>query len=243
MKLYFSGIADIATARILAQAGVTHALVDPTDLPNVADWTGDLALDSGAYRAWKRGTPIDLAAYAKLSQGRGYDFVVAPDVIGDSTATMENYNAFSRIAAPARNLGIPVWHWGADQHYLHAYLEQVALVGIGGLVPLMRAKDESMLAALRTLCERFPNRFHLFGINWLKAIEDLRAVVHSGDTSKFLDGARYGHVVFVNSRTGHLQQAPARVIPEFAVLDRTGRCAASAQNLNAFCNGGAPWPA
>ena len=50
-----------------------------------------------------------------------------------------------------------------------------------------------------------------------------------------LDAGRYGHVIFTHTRTGRLSQAPARVIPAYAGLDRAARIVESARNLAAFC--------
>ncbi len=65
-------------------------------------------------------------------------------------------------------------------------------------------------------------------------IRKLRDVIASANTSKWLDGGRYGHIIFRNTRTGRLSQAPARVIPAFCSLDRRGRCSVCAKNLREF---------
>ena len=86
-----------------------------------------------------------------------------------------------------------MWHWNDKQKTLEKYLDEAEVVGIGGLVTRMRAKDERMLKDLEKLCLKYPNRFHVFGMNWLKTIEILRGVVASADTSKFLDGLTPSH--------------------------------------------------
>jgi hypothetical protein len=243
MKLYTSGISDAQAFAMVQRAGVKRLLVDPAQLKIVESWTGPLALDSGAYRAYKTNTTVGAAEYVETvqqarAQHAGHlDWFVTADIIDDPERSFIRWQTMSETFAP-RAHPIPVWQWPiAPKEHLAAYLDASPIVGIGGLVPWMRNKDVWMLREITALCKAHPDRFHIFGINWLKAIEGLREYAHSGDTSKWLDGARYGHVVFVNTKTQRLSQAPAKVIPEYAALDRAGRCALSAQTLDTFCNG------
>jgi hypothetical protein len=245
MKLYFSGIRSDKEVELLQAAGVTRVLVDQFDLPNVEGWDGiDVILDSGAYKLFRTrqhgndrlldilAPHLEPDAYAQLAASREFVSVVSLDVIGDPQTSFDNWE---RLKGRIPNL-MPVWHWGASNlDHLAQYLAEADVVGIGGLVPLMRAKDEAMLAELTKMCECYPKRFHVFGINWLKAIESLKDLLASGDTSKFLDGGRYGHVVFKHTRNGHLQQAPAKVLPFAKDWDRVQRCVQSAIEMAAFC--------
>lgn len=215
---------------MLREAGVEHVLVDPTDLPQ-AERFRHIALDSGAYRIWKKGGALDVSAYLELVErlaGR-IDFAVAPDVVGDPEATKRNWLQVRHCRKV-----VPVWQWGSPWEHLEEYLSERELVCIGGLVPLMRVKDEKMLAELEALCQEYPGRFHVLGINWLKAIERLRELVASGDTSKWLDGGRYGHLIFVHGRTGHLHQAPAKALSQ-GHLNRRERNILCARALVQFC--------
>jgi hypothetical protein len=101
----------------------------------------------------------------------------------------------------------------------------------------MRDKDARVLDELTELCQQYGKGLHLLGLNWLKAFQRLAPLIRSADTSKWLDGARYGHALFVNSRTGQLSQAPARAIPQYAGLDREGRCKLAALSLRAVALG------
>lgn len=239
MQYYISGISSAAELQMVKKAQTTlPLLVDPTDLKHVLEWPGSVALDSGAYRHFKKNTIIDINHYLDAAHSRVFDFVVAPDVIGNPQKSYENWLSVKDLGL---NL-VPTWEWGADTSFLHCYLDEVPLVGIGGLVPTMRMKNkgsdrkikDKMLSELSQLCQKFPNRFHIFGLNWLWAIESLQDCVASGDSSKWLDAARYGHVIFQNTRTGHLSQAPARCIPEAKDLDRQQRCVSSLQAIANF---------
>jgi hypothetical protein len=228
MKLYFSGVSSKAEYEMLQEAGVRDFLVDPWDIRNVRLSRNRVALDSGAYRIWKQGNRLSVSEYLALSSQGSWDFKVMMDVFGDHEATWQNWvNHFT-----GRRY-VPVWGWGAPREYLMGYLMESGLVGIGGLVPAMRAKDEAMLKELRRLCEEHPGRFHLFGCNWLKALRELRTLVHSADTSKWLDGARYGHLIFVHTKHGHLTQAPAKVLGQ-GHLTRRQRCVESARAMNEY---------
>jgi hypothetical protein len=251
MILYFSGIRDKATVAILKEAGVRQALVDPFDLPILlnAGWTDDIILDSGAYREWKGGATLGIPDYLHLA--RTVPIVqrfVAKDVLGDACQTRANWVEHFRGLDQA----IPVWGWGSPHDLLKLYLDEAPVVGIGALVPLIRDRlDEQLSSAdrkawdkqrqqvldqLAELCSQHPNRFHLFGLCWLKAIRELRHLAASADTSKFLDAARYRYVAFIHERSGVLQQAPAGIL-NVQHLTRHDLCVMSARAINTYCNG------
>lgn len=242
MILYFSGVAGQSEAGMLAEAGVSALLADPTDAGNAGAHVragGAFALDSGAYRAHKQGTPLPpLPEYLSLAGSCGARWAVAPDVFGDPDAS---FRAWNRARGPAAAAGVqlvPVWAWGGYREYLYRLLDAAPLVAVGGLVPAMRAKDERMLRELGEICRAHPNRLHLLGANWLRALEELAPYAASADTSKWLDGGRYGSVIFTHTRTGRLSQAPFRVLPGCADWDRRRRCVESARAMAAHLRGG-----
>jgi hypothetical protein len=238
-KFYFSGLSGPKETQWLRDCGVASVLADPADFGRCEGFR-DVALDSGAYRAYKAGRVLTekvwFADLAALPLDR-LDFMIQPDVLGDPAATRARWDAIRRERDRCRNhwLGrvIPVWQWGASGYDLRQLLDQCNLVAVGGLVPLMRAKDDAMLAALTALCERHGASLHLLGLNWLKAFDQLSPMIFSADTSKWLDGARYGHALFQHTRTGRLSQAPARAIPDYADLDREGRTKLAIRTLMA----------
>lgn len=239
MQYYISGISGRAELQMVENAKTTlPLLVDPTDLKHALNWPGSVTLDSGAYRHFKKGTTIDINHYLDAAHSRVFDFVVSPDVIGNPKESYENWLVVKDLKLHI----MPVWEWEADKSYLHRYLDHAPIVGIGGLVSTMRMKNQGperkikdrMLKELKQLCQQFPNRFHIFGLNWLWAIESLQDFIASGDSSKWLDGARYAHIIFTNTKTGHLSQAPARYIPEAQDLNREQRCIESIKAIEAF---------
>lgn len=236
MKLYFSGLSGPSEYHMLEAAGVRHLLVDPFDLKHIPVGRAHLALDCGAYRAFKRNLKLGLDDYLAIARSRGpFDFAVSLDEIGDAEKTRENWERLRSLKSIDDPPFIPVFQWGGDSDHLARYLDEASIVGIGGLVTLMREKDERMLDQLRELCSIYPKRFHIFGINFLRALEQIKSLIVSGDTSKWLDGGRYAHLIFVNTRTGRLSQAPAKALK--LDLNREERCIQSARNLEDYLLG------
>src|SRR5262245_3812162 len=122
MRLYFSGVAGASEFRMLESAGVEHLLVDPFDFKHIKPGRAHIVLDSGAYRSYKRGVELDL------------------DVIGDARASQENWERLRRLEIEDDPPFIPVFQWGSDRGDLARYLDEAPVVGIGGLVTLMREK-------------------------------------------------------------------------------------------------------
>lgn len=221
MDFYFSGVSSQAERTLLEAAGVARVLVDPTDLANVAGWPGQVALDCGAYRRHRGGRSVSFREYVAIAERGGFAFVTAYDVIGDQARSRRYWREMCALGLSA----VPVYHWGARRSVLLRYLDEAPLVGIGGMVNILRAKGQSKeetkalerardVAAndLGELCSTYPNRLHLFGGCWLRALERLRGVLASADSSKWLDGRRYRLHIFEHSRTNHLSIAPARAL-------------------------------
>lgn len=263
-RLYFSGVSSSDEASMLEEAGVKYVLADQFDYPNIENWPGSKIIDSGAYALAKKGQPLDVEAYLTWAATRvEADLIIAPDVYRDPEGTYRNWKKALRIwhSLHVNNLGsvldpqllklVPVWPWGSNRAHLDEYLNEAPVVAIGGLVLEMRrrpdwgatrdkakkveAEKEQLLQKLEDLCKEHIGRFHILGCNWLRAIERLNGLAASLDTSKWLDAARYGHVIFENTKTGHLSSAPYRAVPEYAHLeDRRERCILSARNMQKF---------
>lgn|GEM_PF-896936 len=246
MRYFFSGIGSTEERDMLIEAGVQRLLVDPTDLHNANGMNAQVALDSGAYRAFKNGTTIDVDRYLEVARSRPFEFVVAPDVLGDMDATIANWNRVKNCGLPL----VPVWQWGADEAILQRFLDEAPLVGIGACVPWMhvdqsrqRSKEDIDVdkhrrafnfEKLKAICEQYGDRLHVFGLCWETAIEELADCLYSADSSHWLCGARKGTVIFQNTRTGRLSNAPARVLPFARKWDRRQRCVENAKAIAQF---------
>ncbi|NNJ13697.1 hypothetical protein EKD04_025560 [Chloroflexales bacterium ZM16-3] len=256
MKFYFSGISGAAEVALLQAAGAAHILVDPHQAPLVADWAGvDRVKDNGEYARFAKGVPLpSWADYT--ADAASYTWLAAPDTIGDEAATAA---AWAQVRGTVPNLA-PVWHWGgaaelgeaAHRVLLERYLaDDPPVVCIGGLVPYLRSRRNEKLSPearkawnkerkatlrrLAPLCKANPGRFHILGLCWVTAIVELADHIASADSSLWVRApARYGDMLFIHTRSGKLSQAPARVLPESAALDRPERCVASARALQSY---------
>lgn len=244
MKFYFSGIGDKSTYELLERAAVENILVDQRDAKNIPLSRKIGILDSGAYRLFKKNRQIDFGSYVQaLSVWHSRcELIVAPDVILNPEQTYLNWLAITGVPL-VRDKLIPVWQWQAPTAHLEEYLGEAQIVGIGGLAKIMRAGDktkaelslrEKTLSELTELCAKFPGRFHLFGLNYLKAIEKLAPFAYSADSSNWIRGRKYRFIIFQHSINKHLTQAPARAIPEYKNLDPDELCIESARNIERF---------
>lgn len=273
MKLLFSGIASGSELEMLKAAGVRDLLADTHDWRNFhTDNASSGALDSGAYRAWKSGKPLDVDSWIKAVDSLGLlhcgwysnsynklDFITMPDVLGDPDATWERWNELRerRLELMDRHYWfdkvIPVWQWGAPREHLDAFIDWAKkrkeaideggfrwahLVAIGGLVPHFREKNESVLEQVKEIASDHGDFLHILGLNWLKAMNELAPMVASCDTSKWLDGARYGDVIYQDAETGGLVQIHHKFHPDFNALDREERSITSAREMNEVINMG-----
>lgn len=247
MIYYQSGVSSGGDAAILQRCGVQHVLVDQFDVATCYGRFDHVALDSGAFRAMRRKVDLFLDEYceAVVDIQKDFDFVVSLDVIGNPAQSMENWLWLRLNGLDC----IPVWHFDTDQSWLHKYLDLTdGIIGIGGLAGIFRDTENpargGILRQLHTLCDKHPDRFHIFGLNWVKAINELKDTAHSADSSLWLRGARYGTSVFRNSRHGTLSQAPSWVLEQWAEKngkeahprDRTGLLRGNARSIDRYCN-------
>lgn len=164
--------------------------------------------------------------------------MVAPDVIGNFHQTALLWN---EVKGKKHIPWLPVWQWGDSRKNLEILLAEYDVVGIGGLVPLMQKlqrgqlKGLEMLDELTSLCKAYPWRLHLFGACSLDALNAIRDTAYSVDTSKWIDGARYGRIIHQHRQREVLVSIPWKwLLPYYPDLDLSqagNRCIASANEL------------
>jgi hypothetical protein len=243
MRFYFSGLSGKNDAFMLRQAGVHRVLVNPTKIHLVQGFH-KVALDSNAYHYFRHGGTLDVISYMKVAVSGNYVWVSAPDVIGDPEATYQNWMIARQwlkqnFRKPPVRM-VPVWGWGTPKKYLNYYLQCSRIVGIGGLVMLMRqGKSENleeraiaykMLRQLKVLCQQYPQRFHIYGCNWIVALNHLRGLSYSADSSLAWDGARYGLIIHI--RNDKLIRTPAWKLGFKG--NREARCIVCAKSIQRF---------
>lgn len=240
----FSGIASPKEYELLETAGATHLLADQFDIRFIPEERQNVTLDCGAYKLSKRGLTVDVKLYIKVADSRAFVDRIAPDVIGDPAQTLKNWKLVRRCGVKF----VPVFQWGAPPDHLKYYLDDSELVALGGLVTIFHEKEtqeqkklrERTLRELIKLCANFPQRFHLLGGHWLKALDRLKDTVRSFDSAKWISSAGKGRVIFTNRRTRpFLAVAPQKVIKEngvaiYAELNREQRAILNARNMQEY---------
>lgn len=237
MTFYFSGVRSSRELNYLKSAQAKTLLIDPCDYRRLADEIPDdmeVILDSSAYRAFRDGRTLSLEDWKAEIAGLPLDrfkYIVAPDIVGDASETMRLWaEATDCSQSELKDLPLmPVWQWGGSRIQLEYFLEESEVVGIGGLIEAMRAKDERMLDRLTALCEEFPGRFHIFGLRWLQAFNAIKRTAYSADSSVWLAGRKYKQLIFTSSTNGHLLRTKAERIKSGLSDDQ--KCIESARNI------------
>ena len=126
---------------------------------------GLLMFDSGAFTAYRQGTPIALSDYLSFLEERAslYDQYVALDVIGDPEATLVNY----RLMREAGFQPLPVYQMGAPKSHFGIYAESSPIVGLGGLVGRQIAPGDRIkyLAEMKRVADGYGVDVHWFGVS------------------------------------------------------------------------------
>jgi hypothetical protein len=135
-----------------------------------------VVLDSGAFSAWKQGTPIDLGAYlAHIEEhGHRYAWIAALDAIGDWRASVANWSAMlDRLPADLAAKVVPVFHEGEPMSVLETYCDRAPFVGLGRTDG--RKDDPKELKLTKAFYDACFNErehaYHAFGCSNPNAIE------------------------------------------------------------------------
>lgn len=165
-------------------------------------------LDNGAYRLYKQDLSLTPASWLLGVQralqtwnAADIEFIVGPDIVGDPEEShkmwLNTINCRDDILVEYDVDTIPVWQWGASWKVLGDYLNWSRIVGIGGCVQWLRDQNHENLERLAEILKADPGRYHIFGLNWIKAINEVAPYAYSADSSKWIDAARYGHKLHI----------------------------------------------
>lgn len=145
-----------------------------------------LVVDSGAFTAWKLGTPIALDDYCRFLETlpvRPWRCFVL-DVIGDPEGTERNYETMLK-----RGLNpVPIFTRGENPAALAAYYNTSDVVGIGGLVGTP-GNSGFVRGIMRHVAGR---RVHWLGFTNHDFLTAYRP--YMADSSSWEGGARYGQL-------------------------------------------------
>jgi len=156
---------------------------DPTCTPGVKT-----ILDSGAFSAWKSGTPVNLQMLIEEAKKRcpRWDEVVSLDVIGDPVES--TFNAVQMQKAGLHV--IPVFHYGEDWGYLEAYKDRFGgRVGLGGIATGISSTQKRKWLS-QCFARAYPAKFHGFGVATKELL--MKFPFYSVDTASWHTALRYG---------------------------------------------------
>jgi hypothetical protein len=112
-----------------------HAMVSfehPEQIEVAAEICQSVALDNGAFSAWKQRKPLDFDGYLQWAQKwlkhPAVDWCVIPDVI-DGTEEQNEYKVWSWPIHPTRS--VPVWHLHESLGYLDKLCHSFPRVALG----------------------------------------------------------------------------------------------------------------
>jgi hypothetical protein len=163
--IHYHGVPVTPTTAAVRAIGTGHAFVSfahPEQLGLALDVCQSIALDNGAFSAWRSGNPItDWEPFyqwiAELHRYPQFDFAVIPDVIdGDEEAND------ALIAAwpwqKKRHVGAPVWHMHESLERLQYLSEEWPRVCIGSSGEFARVGSYDwyvrMHEAMQVVCDR-----------------------------------------------------------------------------------------
>lgn len=153
------------TAAVRAVIG-GHAFVSfrrPDQLGIAIDCAQSIAIDNGAFSAWRSGSPVTdwepfYAWIAELHRYSMFDFAVIPDVIdGDEQANDDLLAAWPwRLTAP--HIGAPVWHLHESLDRLDRLVSQWPRICLGSSGDYAQIGTPEWWArmdeAMRVICDR-----------------------------------------------------------------------------------------
>lgn len=151
-------------------------------------------LDSGAFSAWSKGTPIDLGKYCEYLQAHKHalNCYAALDVIGSLEGSMTNLREMRRRGLDP----LPVYHTAYEPlSVLEELLDGCGYVCIGGMVgtSLSRERMQRLLdGCWQVIGKHWPVKVHGLGVTAQDLLE--RYPFYSSDSSSAIRGAGMGNV-------------------------------------------------
>ena len=157
-------------------------------------------LDSGAYSCLTQNKfihPENYAWYIKNNMS-DIDIFANLDYIGNDEKTLKNQKIIEEFLIKqgiTDRKPMPVFHF-TDLSYLDYYCKNYEIVGIGGIAPLGKAKEQ-LIKMLEEVFNRYPNhKFHAFGLAGKELME--RYNWYSCDSSTFQQANNYGEIETVD---------------------------------------------
>lgn len=156
----------------------------------------DCFLDSGAFSALTKNTPINIDKYIEFIIRTKHLWTVYAglDVIGDFEATAKNQAYMeSKGLKP-----LPTFHYNSPLSELERLCQKYDYIALGGLVPLSlnRKLMQAWLDNCFAIIKKYKTKTHAFGVNAAWAWQ--RYPFYSVDATSWNQGMKYGRVVNVS---------------------------------------------
>lgn len=168
---------------------ISYPYVDDNALKVLKTFNNDrlrLVYDSGAFKAWKSGKPINIDDYCKFIETvpcKPWRYFTL-DVIGDEGATLKNYEIMLRRGFNP----VPIFTRGADISHVDEYYKTSDVIGIGGLTHVRRNKKYVNMI-MKVVAGR---KVHLLGYTNMDYIKFYRP--YMCDASSWESGSRFGQL-------------------------------------------------
>lgn len=203
MKYYFAGADSKRNLELLKEQGAGNVLTSYFNLSksHVTEYKEfNTFLDSGAYSALTKGTPIDIQEYIGFLKLHGSNFNTYAnlDAIGDADETFRNQSIMEQEDLKP----LPCFHYGEDFKWLKYYADNYEYFAIGGLVPYSKDWErmtwflDKVFAFLAPYFEKKPVKLHGFGVGSPRILE--RYPFYSADSTSWLSGGTFGTMVVWN---------------------------------------------
>ena len=158
-------------------------------------------LDSGAYSAKNLNKDIDIDKYIKYIKKYGHNFetFAGLDVIGDADASIENLIYFENNDL----YPLPTFHYGSHEKYLDYYADKYDYIALGGMAGQGTGVKQLKPWFQKIFSKYTEKKFHGFGITNIFLIKMFPW--HSVDSTTYLNGSKYGHIIHDNKQVHHSQ--------------------------------------
>lgn len=163
--IHYHGLPMTPLADMLRAMSGRHAMVsfeEPRQIEEAVEVCQSVALDNGAFSAWRQGKPHDFAGYAEWAghwlKHPAVDWAVIPDVI-DVEDPGQAADANDRLLGkwPHGARGVPVWHLHEPLERLQRLAKQWPRVALGSSGrysdPGSRAWWDRIANVMRIVCD------------------------------------------------------------------------------------------
>lgn len=186
----------LACASTLKAAGVSapwlfsYAHLSGTSLRDALAWPFQRFLDSGAFTAASRGTPIALGKYIAFCQAYAGSFhpYAALDVLGDENQTRSNLTAMRAEGLDP----LPTWHITSSHAALRRTLSESSYFAIGGMVGMPTELRGHLLRKAWDIIAASPQLPRVHGFGLTRRVDMLSYPWHSIDSSTLLADSNFG---------------------------------------------------